>query len=54
MPHMDWLEGKLIFALLYSYEVLMVSTPGWSAPLSTSEAGSKEELRSFLKRVQEE
>ena len=54
MPHMDLLEGKLIFVLLYSCEVLTASTVGWSAILSTSEAESEEELRSFLKRVQEE
>ena len=54
MPHMDLLEGKLIFVLLYSCEVLTASTVGWFAILSTSEAESEEELRSFLKRVQEE
>lgn len=31
MPHMDLLEGKLIFVLLYSYEVLTTSTLGWFA-----------------------
>ena len=61
MPHMDLLEGKLIFVLLYSYEVLTTSTLGWFAIPSTSEAEREEELKSLffffkrlLKRVKEE
>ena len=48
MPHMDLLEGKLIFVLLYSYEVLTTSTLGWFAIPSTSEAEREEELRSLF------
>ena len=57
MPHMDLLEGKLIFVLLYSYEVLTTSTLGWFAIPSTREAEREEELKSlffFFKETLEE